>query len=57
MCRDGSGVAHRTQVHAFNLSDRAVEEAPEAPSNHPHNCQCRIVGLVSLGEVIHRTED
>src|ERR1700722_19827989 len=43
-------------VEGVSLPDDA-SALSEAPSNHPYNCQCRIVGLVSLGELIHRTED
>jgi hypothetical protein len=31
--------------------------ASYGPSDHPHNCQRRIIGLVFFGEVVHRVED
>src|SRR5262249_37247252 len=38
-------------------SGYARNPASDGFSDHPHNCQCRIIGLVFFGEVIHRIED
>lgn len=35
----------------------ARHPASDGRSDHPDNCQCRIISLVLLGKVIHRIED
>jgi len=35
----------------------ARNPASDRFSDHPHNCKCRIIGLVLFGEVIHGIED
>ena len=32
------------------------DQCSDAPLDHPDHCQCRIIGLMPVGEVVHRIE-
>ena len=43
--------------HGGNTGSNPVGDASLEPtSDHPYDCQCRVVGLMPFGEVIHRIE-